>query len=352
MVERATGLGAAGQALSVVLPNYNHARYLPRALDALLSQDRPADEIIVVDDGSLDNSREIVARYAAENSSVRLLANAKNLGVIATLSRGFNAARGQYVYFAAADDFVVPGFFSSAIKTLMANPRAGLFCGEVSLVDGYTGLELGVRPPVRPRYRAGFINPAEVARLLRRNDNFIVTGAAVLRRDAVVWAGAFDEQLSSFADGYLVRKIAFTFGFCYTPSAVLTWNIFPDSVSHKTSTEIGPARRVLSSVEKRMVEDPVFPGWYCDVFARRWRFATCRLAIRKTPVNSELLMGMGAQNSCERALYRFILGTFSAQIASFFLMAYLFLRFRPISLVGLASTALVRRLYKTRSICL
>ena len=51
----------------MVLPNYNHAQYLPRALDALLSQELPADEIIVVDDCSADASRDIVTRYAARH---------------------------------------------------------------------------------------------------------------------------------------------------------------------------------------------------------------------------------------------------------------------------------------------
>ena len=63
-----------------------------------------------------------------------------------------------------------------------------------------------------------------------------MTGAAVFRRDAVVSAGGFEEQLSSFADGYLVRKIALTLGFCYAPITALTWCIFPDSVSRTTST--------------------------------------------------------------------------------------------------------------------
>ena len=96
MLDRAPAASGAGPVLlSVVLPNYNHARYLPRALDAYLSQDHPADEIIVIDDCSADASREIVTRYAANHPSIRLVSNDKNMGVIPTLSRGLNEARGQ-----------------------------------------------------------------------------------------------------------------------------------------------------------------------------------------------------------------------------------------------------------------
>jgi glycosyltransferase involved in cell wall biosynthesis len=344
MAERTAATSAAGQTISAILPNYNHAHYLPRALDALLSQDYPPQEIIVVDDCSTDGSRDIITRYAAKNPSIRLLANSKNMGTIATLSRGLNDAHGQYIYFGAADDFVMPGFFAAAINMLQANSHAGLFCGEAFLIDGHSGQALGVRPPVRPRFCAGFVGPSKVARLLRRNDNFILTGAAVFRRDAVVLAGGFDERLSSFADGYLVRKIALTYGFSYLPSAVMTWCIFPDSVSRTASTETDPTQQIIAKVEAQIAADPVFPRWYREVFARRWRFASSRLAVHANPVNRDLLMSMGGQNAIDRALFGYVLSVFGGQSARFLILAWLWFRFRPYSLIGLGSTALARKL--------
>ena len=100
-------------------------------------------------------------RYAANYPYIRLLPNDKNVGVIPTLSRGLGEARGQFVYFGAADDFVLPGFFEAAISTLQSYPQAGLFFGDASLVDGQSGRSLGVRPPVRPRFSAGFIDASD-----------------------------------------------------------------------------------------------------------------------------------------------------------------------------------------------
>lgn len=348
MTESTWTAGSATTTLSVVLPNYNHARFLSRALDALLTQDRPADEIIVVDDGSSDDSRDIVARYAMEHSSVRLLENAKNIGVIPTLSRGLNAVRGRYVYFGAADDFVMPGFFAAALAMLEAHPQAGLFCGDIVLIDGQSKQMIGVRPPVRPCYGAKFISPAKVARLLRRNDNFIATGGAVLRRDAVAWAGGFDERLSSFADGYLVRKVALTFGFCYAPRVVMTWGIFSDSVSRKTSTDIALTRQVFGRILKRMTADPVFPRWYIEKFTRRWRFSAARLAVQERPINRDFLMQMGAQSDNERTLFDYVLRTANERIARFLFSAWLWFRLRPFTLFGLGSTALTRYWAKYR----
>lgn len=342
MVERVSTGEVAQPTLSVVLPNYNHARYLPRALDALLAQKVPNTEIIVVDDFSLDDSRELIALYAAKNPSIRLIANHENLGVIATLSIGLRAAKGRFIYFGAADDFVTPGFFDRAVTALEAHPRAGLYCGEAITLDGNSGQPLGVRPMMRPRFTAGFIEPHQVARLLRGIDNFILTGAAVFRCDAIVWAGGFDERLSSFADGYAARKVALAYGFYYAPLVVLTWCIHHNSVSRKTSTELDRALKVLAAIRDRLSHDLVFPRWYADAFERRWRFLTCRLAIEMEPVNRELLLQMGGRRPFDRRIIKLALKISQPSVSRFLLLAWLWLRLRPFSLFGIALTSLVR----------
>jgi glycosyltransferase involved in cell wall biosynthesis len=344
MLDRAAATSTAGSALSVVLPNYNHAQYLPRALDALLSHGQPPGEIIVVDDCSTDGSWDIVERYSTRHRSIRLLTNERNVGVIATLSRGLNEARGQLVYFGAADDFVLPGFFEAAISTLQTYPQAGLFFGDARLADGQSGRSLGVRPPVRPRYSAGFIDASTVAKLFRRNDNFIVTGAAVFRRDAVISAGGFQNELFTFADGYLVRKIALMRGFCYAPVAVMTWCVFPGGVSRTTSTHPERAKQLLTTIVSRLEPDPVFPDWYADAFKRRWHFSTARLALEENPANRELLIDMGAQTSGDRAALDYFLNTFGRKAARLLVLGWLWWRYRPFSLVGLATTSIARRL--------
>ena len=343
MLDRAAATSTAGPALSVVLPNYNHAQYLPRALDALLSQGQPPREIIVVDDCSTDGSRDIVERYSTRHRSIRLLTNERNVGVIPTLSRGLGEVRGQFIYFGAADDYVLPGFFETAIDALQKYPQAGLFFGDANLVDGESGNFLGTRPPVRPRYSAGFANAATVAKLLQRNDNYVLTGAAVLRRDAIISAGGFQNELSTFADGYLVRKIALMRGFCYAPMAVMTWCAFADSVSRTTSTHPERAKQLLATISSRLATDPAFPDWYADAFKRRWHFSTARLALEENPPNRDLLMDMGAQTSRDRATLNYFLNTFGGKGARALILGWLWRRFRPFSLVDLATTSMARR---------
>jgi len=332
--------------LSVVLPNYNHATLIGRALRALLAQDRPADEIIVIDDGSNDDSIAVVEQFAAKAPSIKLLRNAKNTGVIPTLQRGLESARSTYIYFAAADDWVMPGFFACALEKLAANPDLGIFCGEAVLLDGRDNRLLAVRPAVRPRMNAGRIEPERVGRLLRSTDNWILTGSAIFRRECVLWAGGFDERLGSFADGFLARKIALRYGFFFQPKVVAAWVVFPDSVSRKTALDLKRAEHTLAVAPAIITADPGFPSWYADAFRDRWRFATCRLALQASPIDQSFVLAMGARSASERATLQSNLNCFHGNIGRLVILAGLWYRLRPTSLTALLRTMLAMRKFR------
>ena len=265
--------------LSVVLPNYNHAKLIGRALAALLAQERAPDEIIVIDDGSTDDSVRIIDEIAADAPTIRILRNENNIGVIATLQRGLEAARGDYVYFAASDDWVFPGFFALALRRLEAEPGVGLFCGEAMLIDGTSNRPFAVRPAVRPRMSAGPIDAAGVNKLLRTTDNWILTGSAIFRRDCVNWAGGFDARLGSFADGFIARKIALRYGFYFEPKIVASWVVLPGQ-------RLAPdrSRTPAFEVHSRHGSQPDRGGFRLPVMVRRC--VPRPLALRGVPIGA------------------------------------------------------------------
>lgn len=329
--------------LSVVLPNYNHAGFVGRALTALLAQERAADEIIVIDDGSTDDSVRVIDRIAAGVPALRVLHNERNLGVIATLQRGLETATGKYVYFAASDDWVFPSFFALALRRLESDPGVGMFCGEAMLVDGRSNRPFAVRPAVRPRMTAGAINGSLVEKLLQSTDNWILTGSTVFRRECVAWAGGFDARLGSFADGFIARKIALRYGLYFEPKIVASWVVFPDSVSRRTARDLQRSKYILDAVPKLIAADSGFPSWYADAFRDRWRFATCRLALEADPIERAVVLELGARSAAEKAKYESILRLLPRQPARFVLMAWLWYRLRPTSLTALMRTMLAMR---------
>jgi glycosyltransferase involved in cell wall biosynthesis len=330
--------------LSVILPNFNHGRLIDRALTALLEQRLLPDEIIVIDDASTDDSLAIIKRLAAGSPRIRVVLNVENIGVVRTQNIGLEMSRERYVYFAAADDWVMPGFFELAISMLEAHPHSGLFCGETILVDGASSRDKGTRPIARPKYRAGYIDAESTRHLLMRTDNWILTGSAVLRRNAILAAGGLDVELGSFADGYLARKVALTHGFIFSPTVVSTWRIFESGISRVTALELRRAQKVLQIAPDRIRSDPVFPHWYAELFQKRWRFSVCRLALEAKPIDRSLLLSIGAMSSLDRTAFKVIWATSNPRLGRIATLAWLWFRLRPTSIFAVLRTAISRRL--------
>lgn len=209
--------------LSVFLPNYNHARHLPVALEAILAQSWPADEVIVVDDGSTDYSLDVLTQFARRDSRLRVVCNPHNQGVIAAGNRGIDLCQGDYIYGAAADDEVLPGFFETALGMLSQHPQAGLCCGFPSYVE-VTGRQ-GRFVPDDPQWsdRPCYLSPRQmVDRFRRRNKGArvgrsIYSPATICRRASLLAAGKYLPQLHWQADFFANHTIALREGVCYVP---------------------------------------------------------------------------------------------------------------------------------------
>ena len=112
--------------VTIIIPNRNHAHYLPRALDAMLAQTWTKLEIIVVDDASSDLSRSVVVDYEKRDPRVRLLALNEHHGINRAVNTALASTRGEFVHIAGADDFVEPIFVERCVAEMNRNPDAGL----------------------------------------------------------------------------------------------------------------------------------------------------------------------------------------------------------------------------------
>src|SRR4051812_28273204 len=115
--------------ISAIIPNFNHAKYLPRSVGSFLNQPLLPLEIIVIDDASTDNSLEVLKELAQQHPIIRIERNEKNMGVNASMNRAMGLAKGDYVLFTAADDELRPGVFQHATRMLRQYPQAGLCSG-------------------------------------------------------------------------------------------------------------------------------------------------------------------------------------------------------------------------------
>lgn len=106
--------------ISVIIPVYNVEAYLPQCLDSVLDQDHAALEVIVIDDGSRDNSGAICDEYAARDSRVKVI-HQKNGGAAAAKNAGLRIATGEYLTFVDSDDYLEPNVYGYMLETLKSS---------------------------------------------------------------------------------------------------------------------------------------------------------------------------------------------------------------------------------------
>lgn len=258
--------------LSACIPNYNHARYLPEALGALLAQERPPDEIIVLDDASTDDSVEVLRRFANEHPILRVERNEENLGVVRSLRRLTELASGEVLYYGASDDRVLPGLFGRSLEMLEKHPRAGFSCGVSGQVAA-DGSDLGLFPSPIVATEPVYLPPERIRALLPhgRDGWFVLGNTALWRRDAVIEVGGFRSELGSFADGFATMAIALRRGVCFIPQVLAEWRRLDTGYSASSSADPAAQRRLTEETLRLMQTEfaDLFPPGYPESWRRR-----------------------------------------------------------------------------------
>ena len=217
--------------LSVVMPNYNHSRFLPISLAAIAKQSIPADEIIVIDDASTDNSLEVLEGLARQYPSLKVLRNPVNLGVAGAVNRALEAATGDFICLEGADDEVMPGFFEKTVPFLAGHPDAGLCAGICRMIDMDSNLsyDFGRNIASVPC----FLTPQQVVQLVRQDRFLVFATAVVWRRDALLRAGNYHAPLRWHSDWFPMFALAFRHGMCFVPEVLGEFRSHPSSLSNR-----------------------------------------------------------------------------------------------------------------------
>ena len=212
--------------LSVIMANYNHVHFVGGALRAILTQSRQPDEIIVIDDGSTDDSVEVLREFETKHSIVSLYRNKENRGAVFTANRALALASSDYVYSAAADDRVGPGLFEKSMKMLEAHPDAGLCCSDPATFDHTGFISMDERQfSDRPCY----LSPDSLTTVLK--GGFIAGHTSIVKRSAMVEMGGFRPELMWVCDWFLWLAIGFRYGVCYLPEPLAAFRRNPYSFS-------------------------------------------------------------------------------------------------------------------------
>ena len=255
--------------VSVVMGNYNHARFLPRAIESIANQTRPPDEFLVLDDASTDNSLEVLESYISRIPYLRIERSPVNRGVVETYRRLFEMSTGDYVHPLAADDERHLQCLSRVVDLASEHPQAGLIFGDMVMLDEQ-GQKLGKivagawREPL-------YASPERYLRefALREKPSHSLVGATTFRRPAFAEVGWYCSELGSWGDTFAFHAVAFRHGVCYAPEDFAIWHRQQKSYSQQA---IANPRGMLDMVERAvaLMRSDRFRSLFPETFVRHW----------------------------------------------------------------------------------
>jgi glycosyltransferase involved in cell wall biosynthesis len=235
--------------ISIVMPAYNAAAVIRRALDSALAQRLPAHEILVVDDGSSDDTPAIVTSYAPYVTLLRQ----RNSGPSAARNKAMAAATGDWIAFLDSDDAWHPEKLERQVRLVKRDTRIVSTATIFVYADG--------RRRLRPAPATDALWPG------LRYANGLVTSSILVRRDAAIDAGGFDARLRGCEDWDLWVRVARTGGYASVPDPLVDYYVVPESLSTDYECKLDELELILPTLLEGL------SGYERTLCARRTRSA-------------------------------------------------------------------------------
>lgn len=240
--------------LSIIIPCYNYAFFLRSCLDSILEQDYHNYELILVDDGSTDETWEVLQEYAAVHSHVRVFKSPTNEGPFKASQRGWNEALGTYLHFFSADDLYHPGCLSKIMTLFHNHPKLGLVCTDLNYFQNESG-QTTTKNLLPEQNRSVVFTPQEAVSLFQKTDFWIPGLTCIMKADIVKKYGHFDSKLENISDWFYFHKIALLEGLGYIPEALISMRLHDQTYTSRVKKDKSRRRATYRHLLKILSEN-------------------------------------------------------------------------------------------------
>ncbi|MGQ9784098.1 MAG: glycosyltransferase family 2 protein [Armatimonadota bacterium] len=204
--------------VSIIIPVYNGAAFIGEAVESALAQDYNNIEVVVVNDGSTDDTETVLKPYMGNIIYVKQ----ENAGLSAARNRGILSSSGEYLAFLDADDILLPHMVSTLLPPLLADPSCGLAYGGYYMIDS-DGRKFGETDLTQPS--------GHLFRELVKGIVIILVGSLLVRRSVLARSGLFDPMLRQLEDRDLWLRIAYYSNLVFVPVHVACYRSSQFSMS-------------------------------------------------------------------------------------------------------------------------
>jgi len=273
--------------VSIIIPTYNYGRFLQTAIDSAFAQTFKDFEVIVIDDGSTDDTKGIIqSKYAHRIKYIYQ----EHKGAPAARNRGFREAKGEYVVFLDADDWLSEEYLEYKVNVLNNNEDIGWVYSDWYYVDDKGLLErVSKSPSFYKRKLEG-----DISSELFSSGNYITTDAVLIRKACIEKVGGFDESLPALQDYDLWLRVSMHYRVKYLNMALSYSLVHSDSLS----SQMGVNPKAFLIIAKK----------YENVFRNRvGSVKWLRLKADKYNQYGSYLMNISIRNEASKAFLKSIL---------------------------------------------
>ncbi len=206
--------------VSVIMSVYNSEKYLEEAINSVLNQTFQDFELIVIDDGSTDNSRRILESYR-RHSKIKMLINKHNEGVAAARNKALKISKGKYIAVIDADDIALPQRLEKEVRYLDKHPEIGLVGSFYYVIDENGKILKLITVPTTNE---------EIQEILIKHNCF-AHSSIMFRRECLDTVGGYREAFQYALDYDFILRISEKYKVAIIPEPLCAWRINPNSIS-------------------------------------------------------------------------------------------------------------------------
>lgn len=251
---------------SVIIPNYNHARFLRPRIDSILSQTNTDFEIIIMDDASADNSRKIIEEYKSNKKISHIVLNEKNSGsLLDQWNKGIGLASGKWIWIAESDDIADPFFLEECFNTMKNHPGAGLFYCDSKILDETTGQITGRFSKRKnsifktEKWTGNYCQNGitEINECLKYDCTVNNMSSAIFRKDLALQVLQPKLQFRYYADWYLFLQLCLVTDICYTTRILNTYRFHTSSLLNADTSLVDSRKEYFEILKLLYYSDKV-----------------------------------------------------------------------------------------------
>ena len=209
--------------ISVVMPAFNSSNFIAKAIESILSQTFQDFELILVDDGSTDNTLEIMTHYRQQDNRIQII-QSKHMGCSCARNLGINQSKFPWIAVMDADDIALPKRFAKQIEAANANPKVvawGTYVHHVKLKDEVLSL-----------HKHGLLTEEEFYDNRKRGDvPFVIHPTSLIKKEILLRVGGYDQKFSDADDFELFDRLSDHGSILVIPEPLLLYRLHSQSVS-------------------------------------------------------------------------------------------------------------------------